>query len=280
LHFDDCAREHWANFLEVTNGVSMTLESPHRWTSTMTMLGRVIVASAVVATVVLLVLVQRLGTTYRDGLIVTEQSASLVAEATEPVQALSQDLAGLAVVVVDGLELAESQLATTQEAVNAAGVASETNLAQTAEAAADVADRLAGFLEQIERLIPGNRESVAEELRSFADGLEPVAEQLREVGGSLVGTASDLDDTRAALAVLAAQLDVVATDIVELEPSFEALETTATDLQARATAASDRMDLDLWLMRILIIAGGALFVVIGVVSQRFAHALAISMAGA
>ncbi|WP_394943344.1 hypothetical protein [uncultured Ilumatobacter sp.] len=50
-------------------------------------------------------------------------------------------------VVVDGLELAESQLTATQEAVNAAGVASETNLAQTAEAAADGADRLAGFLE-------------------------------------------------------------------------------------------------------------------------------------
>ena len=32
-------------------------------------------------------------------------------------------------------------------------------------------------------------------------------------------------------------------------------------------------------MRILILAGGALFVVIGVVSQRFAHALAIVTAG-
>jgi hypothetical protein len=95
-----------------------------------------------------------------------------------------------------------------------------------------------------------------------------------------VGAASDLDDTQAALAVLAGQLDVVATDIEQLEPSFEALETTAADLQVRATAASDRMDFDLWLMRILILAGGALFVVIGVVSQRFAHALAIATAGA
>jgi hypothetical protein len=40
------------------------------------------------------------------------------------------------------------------------------------------------------------------------------------------------------------------------------------------------MYLDLWLMHILIIAGGALFVVIGVVLQRFAHALAISTADA
>ncbi|WP_394943343.1 hypothetical protein [uncultured Ilumatobacter sp.] len=67
---------------------------------------------------------------------------------------------------------------------------------------------------------------------------------------------------------------------MELKPSFEALGTTATGLQARATAASDRMYLDLWLMHILIIAGGALFVVIGVVLQRFAHALAISTADA
>jgi hypothetical protein len=232
--------------------------------------------SAVVATVVLLVLVQRLGATYRDGLIVTEESAALVAEAVGPVQALSQDLAGLAVAVVEGLELAQSQVAATQEIVNVVGVASQTNLAETAEAAADVADRLAGVLEQVERLIPGNRQSVAEELRSFADGLEPVAEQLRELGGVLVGAASDLDDTQAALAVLAGELEVVAADIVELEPSFEALDATATDLQARATAASDRIGLDRWLIRILIVTGGALFVVIGVISQRFARALAIA----
>jgi methyl-accepting chemotaxis protein len=252
----------------------MTLEDPDRWTRTMTMLGRVIVVGAVVATMILLVLVERLGTTYQDGLIVTEDSAALVADSIGPVQVLSDDLADLAVAVADSLELAQDQVATTQQIVGAVGEASATNLADTAEAAADVSDRLAGLLEQVERLIPGNRQSVAEELRSFADGLEPVADQLREVGVALVDASSDLDETQAALAALAGQLEIVATDIVELGPSFAALEATAVDLQERAAAASDRIGLDLWLIRILIVAGGALFVTIGVISQRFARALA------
>ncbi|MGB5756158.1 MAG: hypothetical protein WBM50_04530 [Acidimicrobiales bacterium] len=260
----------------MTNGFGVTIEDPRRWVATMTLLGRVIVVTAVVATISSIVLVQRFATTYRDGLVVTEQSATLVAEAVGPVNSLADDLASLAATVVDGLELGQSLVDSTQAIAADIGDASTTNLAETAEAAADVADRLAQTLEQIERLIPGDRTSIGEELRAFADGLQPTADQLRTVGGELSAVADDLDGSQAALEQLSAQLDVIVDDIAELGPSFDAVSATAADLQARAAAASDRMSVDLWLIRILVLAVGAVLVSIGVISQRFAAALVVS----
>ena len=236
------------------------------------MLGRVIVVTAVVATVASLVLVQRFATTYEDGLAVTEDSATLVAESVGPVRVLVDDLATLASSVADGLELTESLVDTTTEIVDDVGVASSTNLADTAEGAAAVADRLAQTLEQIERLIPGDRDgpTVADDLRTLADGLGPVAEQLRTIGGRLQGAVVDLDEVETSLAGAAEQVDVFASDIGELGPGFDALEATATDLQVRAARASDRVGLDLWLIRVLLLAVGGVFVATGIVTQRVA----------
>ena len=233
------------------------------------MLGQVIAVTAVLAVIVSIVLVERFSTTYEDGLTVTEESAALVADAVEPLNTLASDLAGLAATLVEGLELTQSVIDSTTGILETSGDAFSTNLATSAEAAADVADRLAGVLELIERLIPGDSQSVAEELRSFADGLAPVADQLRAIGGELTTAATNLDASRDTLSALAEQVAALAADIGGLAPQFDALEATASDLQVRAAAASERMGLDLWLIRILILSVGALFVAIGIAMYRF-----------
>ena len=244
-----------------------------RWAKGMKVLGRVIVVSAVLATVTMLVLVERLGQTYEDVLVVTEESAELVADAVEPMQAMADDLAALAVTVVDGLESTQALLTTSQQIVDAVGVAAATNIADITAAAADVADRLARQLELIERFIPGDTDSVAEELRALADGLKPVADQLRNLGGQLQTAADQLADTNDAVADLAVRVDAIAVGIAGLTPSLDALGVTATDLSERAAAASDRLDLDLWLLRILVLVVGAAVIAVGVVTQRLAGVL-------
>jgi hypothetical protein len=245
-----------------------------QWAAWTSVLGRVIVVTAVVGTVVALALVERVGETYEGGLAVTERSAVLVADAVEPVQVLAADLAALVGTVVDELDGVQELFATSQAILDDVGVAAATNVADITEAAADVADRLARQLELIERFIPGDTQSVAEELRALADGLEPVANQLRTLGVQLQTAADQLGDTSAALADVAVQADAIATDIAELGPTLEALEATATDLRDRAQSASDRVDLDMWLVRILVIVIGVGIAAFGLITHRSAAALA------
>ena len=224
--------------------------------------------TAIGAMIVALILVQRLSVTYRDGLAVTEASAVLVADSVDPVSALSGDLAALARTLVESLAVAQSLVESAETTLADLGAASMTNLADTATATADISDRLAGTLETVERFIPGNRESIGEELRAFADGLEPVAEQLRAIGEQLTAVSGELGTGQATLTELAAQLSATATAIEGLEPTFDSLGATAEDLQVRADAATDRMGFDLWLGRVLIVALGAVFAAIGVIAER------------
>ena len=238
----------------------------------MTAVGRVVVATAIAATVVALVVVQRLSVTYRDGLAVTEASAVLVSDSVDPIRTLADDLAELAVTLVASLELAQSLVQSSEATLADLGAASSTNLSDTATAAANTADRLAATLETIERLIPGERDSIAEDLRAFAVGLEPVSEQLRTIGDRPTIVAAELGTSRSTLAELATQIDVIATDSGGLGPTFDALDATAVDVQARANAATDRIGLDLWLGRILIVSVGLVFAAIGVIADRFGRA--------
>ena len=185
-----------------------------------------------------------------------------------------RDVAALVDTVVDELAGIQDLLATSQAILDDVGVAAATNVADITEAAADVADRLARQLELIERFIPGDTQSVAEELRALADGLEPVADQLRTLGVQLQTAADQLGDTAAALADVAVQADAIAADIAELGPTLDALGATASDLRDRAQSASDRVDLDMWLVRILVIVTGVGIAVFGLITHRFAAALA------
>lgn len=243
------------------------------WTRRTVLFGRLVVLGAVIMTVAGLVLVERLSTTYEDGLVVAQDAALLVSDAVDPLATLTADVGLLAGELAAGIDAARAVLDATQVVLTQVGTASNTNLAEMAGAAASITDRLAGLIEAIERLIPGDSESLAEDLRAFADGLEPLSEQLVDLGDQLVAAADDLDDADAALAALATRIDVIVADIEALTPTFEALGVTADSVRVRAEDASTRLGLDLWLLRLIVLVGGAVVAVLGIVVERFARRL-------
>lgn len=247
---------------------------PMDWTRRTVLFGRVVVALGVVVALVSLVLVERLSRTYEDGLAVTEDSAVLIADALEPVSTLATDLGQLAAELAAGIDVTREVLGSTEEVLRDVGAAGSTNLAEMAAGAAGISDRLAGLVEAIERLIPGDSESLAEDLRVFADGLEPLSEQLIVLGGQLTAAADELAAADPALEALAGRIDAVVVSIDALGPSLESLDATARDVRDRAGEAAERLGLDRWLLRLLIVVLGAVIVIVGVVIERFATRLA------
>ena len=215
------------------------------------------------------------GQTYEGGLAVTERSAELVADAVEPLQVLAQDVAALVATVVDELDGVQDLLATSQAILDDVGVAAATNIADITEAAADVADRLARQLELIERFIPGDTQSVAEELRALADGLQPVADQLRTLGVQLQTSCRSARRHRGprSLTSPCRPKPSPPTSPRSDQPSMPSVRRPATFVTA-PRSASDRVDLDMWLVRILVIITGVGIAVFGLITHRFAAALA------
>lgn len=245
-----------------------------QWIHRTILLGRLIVVSAVVATVLTLVLVERFGTTYQDGLDVTTESAELVVDSIEPVRILAADLSELADALAAGIEETRAVVATTSDTLAALSEASMSNFADIADGAAGVADDLAGVLEAIERFVPGDTQSVAEELRILADGLEPVADQLRSLGIQLETASQQLDAADATLERLSVSVAEVARGIDQLEPTLDRLEATANDLVERANDASDKVGLNQWLLRLVVVILGVALACAGLAVERFARFLA------
>ncbi len=244
------------------------------WTRRMVLFGRVVVALGVVAALVSLVLVERLSSTYEDGLAVTNDSAVLVADAVEPVSTLASELGQLASELAAGIDVTRELLGLSEEVLAEVGAAASTNLAEMAAGAAGISERLAGLVEAIERLIPGDSESLAEDLRAFADGLEPLSEQLTVLGDRLTAAADELAAADPALEALAGRIDAVVVSIDALGPSLDSLDATARDVRDRADEAANRLGLDRWLLRLLIVALGSVIVIVGVVIERFATRVA------
>ena len=217
---------------------------------------------AVVACVAVgLVLVQRLGTTYADGLEVAADSATLAVDAAEPLSSMTDNLVDFARVAETGIEEARTVVDSAQLSIGQLGESAATDLAESVEGLASVADSIAGVLEGIERFIPGNRRSAAEDLRQIADGLEPVPDDLRTVGAQLQQTASDLEDLDPTLAELATTVAALGDDLVAFQPSIDEMSATAAALAERVEDAEDRVHLDIWLARIVVVLVGAVFAV-------------------
>ena len=237
--------------------------------------GRAIVVAAVVMTVTGLVLVERLTGTYEDGLEVTQESAVLVSAAVDPMSTLASDLGLLATELARGVEVTRDVVGATGDGLDQLGAASSTNLSETATGAARISDRLASFIETIERFIPGDADSLAEDLRTFADGLEPIAEQLADIGAQLTVTAAELEAADPTLTALAQRIDAVVADIDALGPTFRALGVTADDVRERADDATTRLGLDRWLLRLLVVVFGLVLGLLGVVVERFSGRLSV-----
>ncbi len=211
-----------------------------------------------VAVVVGLVLIQRAATTYRDGLDVAADSAQLAADAAEPVASMNADLIDFARAAESGLNSAREVVASASTSLDQLGVAAEDDLAATAQGLASLADRVAGVLETIERFIPGNSASAAEDLRTIADGLEPVPEQLQQLGGQLRTTADQLSEVDPTLARITTTVRDLGDGLVALSPSVDQLGATADRLLERVDDARARVAVDLWLGRLLVILLGAI----------------------
>jgi len=214
-------------------------------------------AAVAAAVVVGLVLVQRVATTYRDGLAVAADSAALAVDAADPVASITNDLVAFARVAETGIADARAILASAQVSVDQLGAASQDELAETAEGLASLADRVAGVIESIEQFIPGDRESAAEDLRRIADGLEPVPAELRDLGAQLQTTADELAAADPTLVELEATVARLGADLAALAPAVDELSVAADRLATRVDDATDRVGLDLWLARLVVILVGA-----------------------
>ena len=131
----------------------------------------------------------------------------------------------------------------------------------TAEGLASLADRVAGVLETIEGFIPGDRDSTAEDLRKIADGLEPVPGRAARPRTQLQQTATELRDADPTLAAVATSVADLGADLEKLAPSVAELGTAAARLVERVDAARDRVDLDLWLARAVVVLVGAVLAI-------------------
>ena len=207
---------------------------------------------AIVATVVALLLIQRIGTTYRDGLEATRDGAGVAVVSASSASQLADDVSALTDAAVTALEQTERLIGLASRSTADVGTALGTNLALGVEGTANIADGMAGFIEAIERLIPGDTRSLAEDLRALADGLDPVPEQLRALGEQLMTTSDELDSSIASLQAVAAQLSTVGASIDEAQAALAQVDTLATDVAVRAEGALDRSDSDMWLLRMLV----------------------------
>ena len=212
---------------------------------------------AVIGAVLGLLLVQRIGTTYRDGLQVTRDGAEVAALGAASAQQLASDVSDLALAAASGLGQAQEILLLAAESTSDVGVALGTNLADGVAGTANIANGMAGFIEAIEKLIPGNSRSLAEDLRALADGLQPVPDQLRSLGDQLIATSQRLEDAEAPLRDVEMQLTALAASIDEAQTTLAEVDLLARDVAIRAGEAYDRSSVDLWLLRLLVVAMGA-----------------------
>lgn len=229
------------------------------------MFGLVAVVAAVVAG---LVLVQRVGTTYKDGLTVAGDSAALAVDAVDPLRSITADLVAFAAAAEIGVADARVVLASARESLDQLGAAAQAELAETTEGVASVAADIAGVVERFEDLIPGNRDSAAEDLRQIADNLEPVPAELRRLGVQLQATADDLGAALPTLDELETTVAELGDDLEALAPAVDDLSATADLLAARVDDASSRVRTDLWLARLVVVLIGVVLAVALLLTDR------------
>ena len=221
-------------------------------------------------TVLGLFLVQRIGVTYRDGLEVTADAAALASLSAANAESIAADLVGLVESTSTSLDEAGELLVTASTTASDLGDALGTNIADALTGTSSIADRLAGLVEAVERFIPGDRDSLAEDLRVLSDGLEPVPDQLRALGTQLDTSATQLTDAAATIDTIVDQLDDLTASVEEAGTRLAEVQALSVDVADRAQQALDRSRTDLWLLRLLIVAVGLGVVGAAVAARRAA----------
>ncbi|MFN8022797.1 MAG: hypothetical protein U0Q03_14820 [Acidimicrobiales bacterium] len=223
---------------------------------------------AAVAMMLGLFLVQRVGTTYRDGLEITADGASLAALSATSAESLASDLVDLSSTTGDALDEARDLALVAADTTASLGDAFGTNIADAVTGTSSIADRLADLVEAIERFIPGDRDSLAEDLRTLSTGLEPVPDQLRTLSTQLDDGSTSLTDAADTLATVVTQLDQLTASIDEARDRLTEVEGLSADLGERAGRALDRSSTDLWLVRLLVAVVGLGVIASAVAARR------------
>jgi uncharacterized phage infection (PIP) family protein YhgE len=213
--------------------------------------------TAIVAAGLALVVVQRLADSYRIGLDAAAEGADVTSKVAQSAAAVTADVATLADTTAEVFVRGERTLDVSAEGLQQVAEAARSNLAEGVEGTATVASRAASLIEGIERFIPGDRDSLAEDLRAVADGLEPAPQQLRDLATQLDSTASSLTTTADQIGDLVGPSAALAANVAESRASLDEVAVLASDVATTARDQRDRSAVDLWLLRLLIIAVGA-----------------------
>ncbi len=229
---------------------------------------------SMVGMVLALMLVQRLGTTYREGLRVTTDGAEVAAVGASSAATLASDLLTLADSANASLDEAHDLVVIGSDSSADLSVALGTNIADGISGTASIAESMAGFIETIERFIPGDSDSLAEDLRLLSDGLEPVPDQLRSLAEQLDDSSIELDATAASIASITDQIDALAVSIADARVALAEVQSLSDDVAERARAALDRSRTDLWLVRMLVLVVSA-----GVAGAALAGHRAVGLLG-
>ena len=216
----------------------------------------IVAVVSLVATVLALAVVQRVANSYRLGLETTASGAVVTGQVAESGAAIADDVAALARTTAAVLGEGEQTLRAAADSLQQIASASRTNLADGLEGTATVAARAASWIETIERFIPGDSDSLAEDLRDVADGLEPAPAQLRELGTRLDEAATLLQATNDDIGALVPQVSELSDSVRESRADLVEVAALSLEVARRATVERDRADVDIWLLRMLCLVVG------------------------
>lgn len=241
------------------------------------LVARLAVVASVLGAVAGLVLVQRAADTYDDALALTVEAARVGGEAADPVSGLAAQVAALGRVAVVGLDDAGGLVDTGAAAAADLSRVLGDDVALAVEGTQRVADRVAGVLETIERFIPGDTESAAEDLRAVADGLAPIPDDLRALGDELGVVATDLESASRTLDVAGEVLDAALDDLDEVAADIADLPDLFAELERTAVGARDDLGVDRWWWRLAVVAAAT---AVGALALAVDRVLAALLPGA
>jgi ABC-type transporter Mla subunit MlaD len=261
--------------LEPVGGTARRLPS---WTSALPI---VVMVAAALGLVIGLIVVQQLGARTRNVLAIAADAAVLAEAAADPIAMLPGDVAQVAAGVSSTLSAVRDITGTASTTTASLADALDSNVATTATATAAVADRVASVLETIERFIPGDVESLAEELRAASDGLAPVPGQLGAIAEELRSGAADLDAAIPRIETLEEQLAQVNDRLDDASRAVADLPALAAEVRREVADARNDLNGTLWLLRALVVLaalataaiGWCLRLLVGVAAYRQAAEL-------
>ena len=223
---------------------------------------------ALVGAVLGAVLLGRVGDTYSSVLEITRDSAKVAADGTKSAEALADGVSQLAISA--SATLTETNKVIDGAVVSLHGVATAlgTNIADAVSGAVTAVSRVAKWVAVVEKFIPGNKPSLAEDLKTFSDGLKPIPDQLKALGVQLDSTADQLTETGKTLAPIADQLVTTAGQIEAAKTDIANAGKVSSDIAVRAQSLLESSHSTIVLSQILVVVLGLVVALAAIAGER------------